>query len=328
MTVSASATFWLRPVAPFRLDLTAWALRRRPHNVMDRWNGRVYGRALVVKGSAVEVAVAQVGSLDSPRLRVTLTGPRIETDAKATVRESLERLLGLRINLAPFYRRAAADPKLQALVSRFRGLKPPRFPTMFETLANALACQQMSLSVGMLLLNRLTEQCGLTVEGAGEIVYAFPRPEDVAPLRAATLRRLGFSRQKGSSLIALARACVGEQIDWDALNDPDDDAVVERLVRFQGIGRWSAEYALLRGLGRLNVCPGDDVGARNNLRRWLGLRRPLAYTDVRRLTARWQPYAGLVYFYMLLDRLDAAGRLAADRLPEQDAAEHVTHTPV
>jgi DNA-3-methyladenine glycosylase II len=36
------------------------------------------------------------------------------------------------------------------------------------------------------------------------------------------------------------------------------------------VGRWTAEYVLLRGLGRLAVFPGDDVGARNNLRRWLG----------------------------------------------------------
>ncbi|MGH8024665.1 MAG: hypothetical protein ACRED1_13835, partial [Limisphaerales bacterium] len=65
----------------------------------------------------------------------------------------------------------------------------------------------------------------------------------------------------------------------------------------------------LRGLGRLNVYPGDDVGARNNLHRWLKLRKPLDYDGVRRVTSRWQPWAGLVYFHMLLERLDAAGLL-------------------
>jgi len=32
-------TFFLKPVAPFRLDLTVWTLRRRPHNLIDRWDG-------------------------------------------------------------------------------------------------------------------------------------------------------------------------------------------------------------------------------------------------------------------------------------------------
>ena len=31
--------FLIEPRAPFRLDLTTWALRRRAHNAIDRWNG-------------------------------------------------------------------------------------------------------------------------------------------------------------------------------------------------------------------------------------------------------------------------------------------------
>ena len=42
-----SLSFTLRPVPPFRLDLTAWALRRRSHNIVDRWDGTEYRRVLV-----------------------------------------------------------------------------------------------------------------------------------------------------------------------------------------------------------------------------------------------------------------------------------------
>ena len=41
-----SIRFTLQPVPPFRLDLTAWALRRRPHNAVDRWDGDTYRRVL------------------------------------------------------------------------------------------------------------------------------------------------------------------------------------------------------------------------------------------------------------------------------------------
>jgi DNA-3-methyladenine glycosylase II len=61
--------------------------------------------------------------------------------------------------------------------------------------------------------------------------------------------------------------------------------------------------------GPAQVFPGDDVGARNNLRRWLRLRKPLDYAGTQRIAARWQPFAGLVYFHLLLDRLEAAGCL-------------------
>jgi DNA-3-methyladenine glycosylase II len=75
------------------------------------------------------------------------------------------------------------------------------------------------------------------------------------------------------------------------------------LVELRGIGRWTAEYVLLRGLGRLHVFPGDDVGAQSKLKRFLGIDTPLRYDDVRALVARWQPFAGVVYFHLLLDSL-------------------------
>ena len=78
-----------------------------------------------------------------------------------------------------------------------------------------------------------------------------------------------------------------------------------------GSKRWTAEYVLLRGLGRLDIYPGDDVGARNNLARFLGRRKPLDYQGVRRAVAGWQPYAGFIYFHLLLARIENADWLCS-----------------
>ena len=66
-----------------------------------------------------------------------------------------------------FLRTAAKQPRLHELSSRFRGLKPPRFPTVWEGVVNGIACQQLSLTVGIMLLNRLSAACGLAFETAG-----------------------------------------------------------------------------------------------------------------------------------------------------------------
>jgi len=58
------------------------------------------------------------------------------------------------------------------------------------------------------------------------------------------------------------------------------------------------------------VFPGDDVGARNNLGRLLGLDTPMDYAGVRRAVAQWAPYVGLAYFHLLMERIDEAGWLA------------------
>ncbi len=311
MARKPSSAFWLRPVAPFRLDLTVWALRRRPSNLIDRWDGRSYRRVLAFGDKAIEVAVTQQGPPAAPRLSVNIAGSRPTFAETILVRNALQRLLGLRVDLSGFYRLAAHDARLGPLVERFRGVKPPRFPTLFETLANAIACQQMSLSLGILLLSRLSERFGPPAPRATSQAHAFPRPEDLAGLEPQAFRTLGFSRQKGRSLIALAQTFRNRPDEWKGLQAMNNPSAVERLLELRGVGRWSAEYALLRGLGRLDVYPGDDVGARNNLQRWLKLRRVLDYEGVRRLTAKWQPYAGLVYFHLLLERLAASGQLGA-----------------
>src|SRR5207244_1388792 len=92
--------FTVRPVPPFRLDLTVWALRRRARNLVDRWDGTTYRRVVVVSRRATELSVRQAGPPIAPRLYVTVTpAPRSES-ANVELRMLLDRLLGLRIDLS------------------------------------------------------------------------------------------------------------------------------------------------------------------------------------------------------------------------------------
>ena len=59
-------SFRVRQTLPFRLDLTVWALRRRQENIIDRWDGSVYRRVLVVEGLPIEVELSQSGSPGNP----------------------------------------------------------------------------------------------------------------------------------------------------------------------------------------------------------------------------------------------------------------------
>jgi DNA-3-methyladenine glycosylase II len=302
-------TFHLEPVPPFRLDLTVWTLRRRPDNAVDRWDGTTYRRVLPLPAGPVEVVVTQVGPPETPQIRVSVEGQPPRSPVKNAVATALDRLLGLHIDLAAFYRFAARQGRLGPLARRFRGMKPPRFATVFEGVVNAIACQQVTLTLGIRLLNNLAANYGPAIQKGDTTVHAFPRPNDLAGLHPEDLRRLGFSRQKGRAMIELARSITEERFDPEELAKLPDDEVVERLRDQRGVGRWTAEYVLLRGLGRTNIFPGDDVGARNNLGRWLRLTKPLDYEGVRHILARWQRFGGLVYFHLLLDRLEEAGYL-------------------
>jgi DNA-3-methyladenine glycosylase II len=305
----SEAAFELHPRPPFRLDLTAWALRRRARNRIDIWDGR-YRRALIIDDEPIAVDVLQIGPPGAPDLVVTVSA---STDLIPTrlcvIKEVVERMLGLGVDLNPFYALADADPHLRVLKERFLGVKPPRFPTVFEALANAVANQQLTLEVGIELLNRLANTYGAPAPSTDGPLTAFPEAGTVADAPVADLRGLGFSTSKARYLIGLARDVSAGGLDLDGLDLMSREDATRYLQRLHGIGRWSAEYVLLRGLGRLDVFPGDDVGARNKLQRFLMLPAPPSYPDIVAILAPWYPYAGIVYFHLLLDGLVERGAL-------------------
>ena len=128
-------------------------------------------------------------------------------------------------------------------------------------------------------------------------------------LKAPTFRKLGFSYGKAKSILTLSRSIVAGEQGLHSLEGLDETEAVAWLMQLRGVGRWTAEYVLLRGLGRTSMFPGDDVGARNHLGEWLGRRQPLDYERVKRAVTRWQPYAGLVYFHFLLAGLIESGEM-------------------
>lgn len=306
--------FAIRPRPPFRLDLTVWALRRRPHNAIDRYSDGLYRRALVFDGRALAVSVCQSGPGRSSELQVKIDLPgqarrhaRGERLAEIFVRGALERLLGLRCDLSGFMRMARPDPLLGPLALRLQGLKPPRFPTVFEALVNGIACQQLSLQVGIHLLDRLTAAYGPALPGDPERLHAFPGPELLAEARPTRLRELGFSAAKAGALRGAAAAIARGSLDLEGLASEERAAAMERLMALSGVGRWTAEYVMLRGLGRIDTFPVDDVGARNTLARVLRSKQRLDAAAAADVVARWRPYAGMAYFHLLLDSLAEAG---------------------
>ncbi len=293
-------TFTLEPVAPYRLDLTAWVLRRRSHNAMDCWAEGVYRRSLDVGGIPARVSVSQQG--DQLLVRLETTG---RSRVRGVLAESLlDRLLGLSSDLSSFYVFADGDPRLRTLCRKFRGAKPPRFPTVFEALLNGISCQQLTISVGITLLNRLAHRFGAR---AGEDQRVFPDPKEIAPASTQDLRSLGYSRSKAAAILDIARRVMEGRLDLEALRRRDNQDAMETLQAIPGIGPWTSGYVLLRGLGRLEVFPGGDVGALNNLADFLGLVRPRDDVRIRRVLESWRPYGGLIYFHLLLNRLSLDG---------------------
>jgi len=143
---------------------------------------------------------------------------------------------GHHVDLTAFYDFASQDAKLNQLAHRFCGAKPPRFPSVFEALVNGISCQQLSLTVGVTLLNRLAEYSGLT---AGSSIYCFPRPEDLV-ITSAEFRGRSYSGNKSRALLATAtreRSVImcAEAVPWRCQRSLIADALVIRGIRVKHI---------------------------------------------------------------------------------------------
>jgi len=322
-----TVTTEIQAAAPFRLDLTAMALQRRRHNRIDVWDGTVLRRVMPASSSGGVLSTPFLVEISSPGrddgVRVDVTGQASEAALRQGGEHAVTRLLGLDRDLSGFYAMAAADPRLAPLVERLRGLKPPRYPGLFEGLMNAVPCQQVTLTLGLQLLERLARSYGPRLpfleefQGAGPL--ALPSADTLAGADTDHIGAMGFSRAKARTLVELAAAVKRGDLDLAAVERLPSPEALKSLMALYGIGRWTAEYVLLRAAGRLDLYPDGDSGARNGLARFLGEPGKPSYEWVADQVAPWSPYAGFVYLHLLVDGLTRADKAGELHTPIPDA---------
>jgi DNA-3-methyladenine glycosylase II len=190
------------------------------------------------------------------------------------------------------YRHLRTDPVMAGLIAAAGRHNPTPLPDHppFETLARAIAHQQLHGVAAERILARFVDACG---QGG------FPLPQQVLDAEQARLRATGFSYAKIAALKDLAAKTISGVVPARAeLATLSDLAIIERLTEVRGIGRWTVEMMLMFQLQRPDVLPVDDFGVRNGFRlayRLSGMPRPRALAQ---FGERWKPYRSLAAWYL------------------------------
>jgi DNA-3-methyladenine glycosylase II len=179
-------------------------------------------------------------------------------------------------------------------------MRPPRFAGLYETFANVVPFQQLSLDAGIAIVGRLVERFGTQLEHEGRIYTAFPSSRAVAHSGVRALRRCGLSNTKAHTLHYLAQSIESGALTEKAIAGMRTRAALKALIQLPGIGPWSASVVLLRGFGRIDVFPPGDVGAVRALTQLLHLDTPENLADV---VERFGDYRGYLYFFGLGESL-------------------------
>ena len=290
----------LRAPGPFCFhDSVARFLMAREERV-NLYDGRTFRRAAGNGAGGLFLIEAEAGGkgTDAP---VALTPRASESLPRGAARAGelvLGHLLAFDLDLTPFCAMAREDPHLAPVVERFEGLKPVRYLSIFEALVTAITTQQVNVGFGAAIRGRMTERWGDSLRLGGESYFAFPRPEALARAKPRELRRLQFSERKAEYVIGVARAAAEGEIDEDLLRRLPLEEAVERLSALRGVGRWTAEQGLFRGLGRVEAFPGGDLGVQKVVARYCLGRERAEEERVRRVAARWAPWGGLAVAYL------------------------------
>lgn len=297
MNAALSSHRTLRVAAPgaFDLALTARVLRRSTRNPVDRVepDGSWSRVALLPHGPTLVRVAQQRGML------ICTATPRV-ADRRALT-SLISRVFSLEVELAPFFRRLRREPGFAEVARRCAGLRPQRFASLFEALANGFACQQLSLDSGLFRLGRLAERFGARVADR----VGPPLAERVAQAPLSRLRAAGLSQKRAAALRLVARLPLDRlEAELAALSDEE---ARRRLCELPGVGPWTSDYVLLRGLGRLDIFPAGDVGAARTLGHILG--RSITPSHALQLAARFSPQRGMLYFCMLGWTLGVGGDL-------------------
>ncbi len=258
----------------------------------------VFRRAIRVDDRWCGYELTWTGGPDGTRLQVSVPGARGGRVLDAALAE-VRHICALDLDVVSFYRTAARDPTLAGLIPRLYGLRPTLSPEPFEMLVGSVCAQQVNLAFAFTVRARLVRRFGNPVRMSGQMVYAFPEPAALARVRVSELRRMQLTVRKAEYIVGLAERIVSGELDLAALRAQPNEEVIDTLTNVRGLGRWTAEWFLVRGLGRGDVCPAGDLAVRKAFARFYNRGRALSERAIRRRAATWGPHQNLAVHYLL-----------------------------
>jgi DNA-3-methyladenine glycosylase II len=307
----APSSFEIGLDQPFRLDLTVSALRRLPSNLVDVYTSeKEYLHAYTGARGPLVIRVSQP---DRRTLAVEVDGGPCTGAEHEDARALVRRTLGVDSDVREFARSSAGVPWLQPLARRLRGLRPPRYRSLWEAFVNAIVFQQVSLHAASSVVRRMILACGTPVESRGAKLYLFPDAERVLAEPDDALRALGLSQGKVSTLRRAGEAIASGALSEALVESRSSAEAAELLRAIKGIGPWTASVILLRGFGRLDVFPMNDSGVARNL----ALAAGQEALEMEPLLETLGAYQGMLYFHLLLARLETRGEIGIPSAPAE-----------
>ncbi len=274
---------------------TLWRFQAFGEDAANFFDGNLFRKAIHLNGNLTILSLNN----DSRKIFLGIDPvPKSESDLNQII-DIGKNILGLNFPLQDFYEFTKSDPILSDLTKKFTGLRPTLTPNLFEALVTSITAQQINLRFAFSVRSRLVKAFGESVELEGQKYYAFPTPEHLAMANPDLLRKLQLTTKKSEYIIDIAEKIATNKLNLAAFPGMPDDEIFQTLLPIRGIGRWTVDWLLARGLGRGNAAPFGDLGVRKAIQKFYFIGEKKSEEELRIFASKWGKFSNLAIHYLL-----------------------------
>lgn len=288
-------------IAPFDFDLTAQIFQNGDLQIRT-YREDVFTQVIKLDNQLSLIQVTNAGTVEKPKLAATLTANNpLTTQDKTKAKQAITYLFNLGFNLNEFYCEVKHDTTMSQIAKKLYGLKNPTTLTVFESLVDSIVEQQISIKVALALEQKIARQFGSRLELHGQTFFAFPTPQTLAGISVEEIQLVGLSHRKAEYIHEAAVLIASGKLDLEGLRlHQNAEEIIRVLDEVRGIGVWTAELTMLRGMQKLDALPADDFGIRRVISRYYCGGRPIKADEARQIAKAWGHWKGLAAFYLIV----------------------------
>jgi DNA-3-methyladenine glycosylase II len=286
---------------PFSFNLSCEIFRDGDKQIRLYENGQ-FRQVIRVNGKLFLATLEATDSVEKPKVQVKLkANSAITVEEKKQAATAVKALLNLDLDLNSFYETVKNDQVMAAITRRLWGLKTPTTATVFEALVDAIVEQQISIKVAHTLEARITKNFGDSLNVEGDVYYVHPTPQQLSVVSIEELRECGLSFRKAEYIKGAAALVAEGKLDLEKFRSYESsEQIIKELDEIRGIGVWTAEFTMLRGLRRLEALPADDLGLRRVISRYYREGKMVQSAEARRIAESWGDWKGLAAYYLVI----------------------------